>query len=178
MWLLCEPVCIGLAIGAAVSVWAWAACGRTAIGATAIRAPRPIATYLLIIAVPLEASLPTLVSRTMSICALHAELEMNVDLAARRRQTGQSCRAQGRPVVGRGSRSETHASALSSTFLRVAAGLPRWLPAAPPALCLPRPPRLSEDAGLSPSRVASLVFGAHATPRGLWEPGTIRSPLP
>src|ERR1700677_5231682 len=83
MWLLCEPVCIGLAIGAAVSVWAWAACGRTAIGATAIKAPRPIARYLLIIAVPLEASLATLVSRTMSICAFDAELEMNVGFGGR-----------------------------------------------------------------------------------------------
>jgi hypothetical protein len=45
-----------------------------------------MATYLLIIAVPLEASLPTLVSRTISICASHAELEMNVDLTTVRPQ--------------------------------------------------------------------------------------------
>jgi hypothetical protein len=32
----------------------------------------------LIIAVPLEASLPTLVSQTISICASQAELEMNI----------------------------------------------------------------------------------------------------
>jgi hypothetical protein len=42
----------------------------------------------LIIAVPLEASLPTLVSQTISICAFHAELEMNVGLPAMRRQSG------------------------------------------------------------------------------------------
>jgi len=43
-------------------------------------APRPIATNLFSIAVPLEASLPTLVSRTSSICACHDELEMNTQL--------------------------------------------------------------------------------------------------
>src|ERR1700734_3018406 len=87
MWRLCEPVCAGLAIGAAmvVSGVAWATCSWAiaATGASAIRAPRPIATYLLIIAVPLEASLPTLVSRTMSICAFDAELEMNVGFGGR-----------------------------------------------------------------------------------------------
>ena len=47
-------------------------------GTTAIRAPRPIARYLLIITVSFEASLSTLVSRTPALCALHAELKMNV----------------------------------------------------------------------------------------------------
>ena len=64
-----------------------------ATGATAIRAPRPIATYFLIIAVPLEASLPTLVSRTSSLCASHAELKMNVGFSCRSPGGGaQSCR--------------------------------------------------------------------------------------
>ena len=44
-------------------------------------APRPIATYLLIIGVPLEASRSTLGLRTSSLCASHAELKMNVRLA-------------------------------------------------------------------------------------------------
>jgi len=181
-WPLCEPVCPVAGEAMVVSVAAWAACGRTARGARAMRVPRPIATYLLIIAVPLEGSLPTLVSRTISICAFHAELEMNVDLAALRPQTAPILGPCAQPTVAGQSpvtrRSNTRASALSSTFLRVAAGLPRWLPAALPALCLPRSPRLSLDAGQSPSRVAALVFGAHATPRGLPESGTIRSPLP
>jgi hypothetical protein len=43
-----------------------------------------MATYLLIIAVPLEASLPTLVCRTISICSPHAELEMNIGFTGRR----------------------------------------------------------------------------------------------
>src|ERR1700722_15528541 len=60
-----------------VSVCAWAACGRTAIGARAMKAPRPIATYLLIIAVSFEASASTFVCRTSSLCGFHAELKMN-----------------------------------------------------------------------------------------------------
>src|SRR5271170_594819 len=58
-------------------------CATAASGAKAMTAPRPIATSLFNIAVPLKASLPTLVSRTFSICAPHDELEMNTELAGR-----------------------------------------------------------------------------------------------
>src|SRR5271170_8521266 len=58
-------------------------CATAASGAKAMTAPRPIATSLFTIAVPLKASLPTLVSRTFSICASHNELEMNTELAGR-----------------------------------------------------------------------------------------------
>jgi hypothetical protein len=64
-----------------------------ATGATAIKAPRPIATYLLIIAVPLEASRSTLGLRTSSLCASHAELKMNVGFSRRSPKVGaQYCR--------------------------------------------------------------------------------------
>src|SRR5258708_31132863 len=42
-----------------------------ATGATAIRAPRPIATYFLIITVPLQLSRSTRVARTFAVCASH-----------------------------------------------------------------------------------------------------------
>src|ERR1700722_2369623 len=67
----------GVVAGAAWATCSWAS---AATGASAMRAPRPMATYLLIIAVPLEASLPTLVSQTISICASQAELEMNIGI--------------------------------------------------------------------------------------------------
>src|ERR1700722_19699910 len=69
-------------VSGVVAGGAWATCSwaSAATGASAMRAPRPMATYLLIIAVPLEASLPTLVSQTISICASQAELEMNIGI--------------------------------------------------------------------------------------------------
>src|SRR4029077_16256740 len=76
------------------------------------------------------------------------------------------------PVETTGRRPVLHISASCSGFAAVATcGVTL-------SLYLPRPPGLSGDPGLPPSRVAALVFGAHATPRGPEEPGTIRSPLP
>src|SRR5271154_3003484 len=88
---------MGLAAVVSVAAGAaWASCSvwaTAAKGAKAMTAPRPIATNLFSIVVPLEASLPTLVSRTSSICACHDELEMNTELCGRGDSQRQYCRS-------------------------------------------------------------------------------------
>ena len=178
-WPRCEPVWAARRRGSRGRIrCAWAACGRTAIGARSDQGAEAHRDIFIDHCSSFGSEFfQLLFLEQSSICALHAELEMNVGFSGHAPIVGPILsRAKVGAVVGRGSRSETHASALSSTFLRVAAGSPRWLPARHPHSVLPRSPGLSEDAGLSPSRVASLVFGAHATPRGLWEPGTIDHP--
>ena len=122
-WPRCDPVCPFA--GEAMLVLSVAACATSTeatTGARAIRAPRPIATYLLIIAVPLEASRSTLGLRTSFLCASHAELKMNVGFRCRSHKVGaQYCRMcrfrRQRPITRQ---LKTRASSSPSPFLRIA----------------------------------------------------------
>src|ERR1700722_2752897 len=174
-----------------LSVEAWATCcwASAAPGARAIRAPRPMATYLLIIAVPLRASLPTLVSRTISICAPYAELEMNVGFSCRSPRAGSNIVAPLRLSAGPNCECTlvdfapapqqivNSVSSLSSTFLRVAVALPRGLPASPP--CHSVFQIYCFELRRRPAVAAVDLRRARAN-RGGWRncPGTTRSRLP
>src|SRR5580698_10137506 len=142
-----------------------------------MRAPSPIATYLLIIAVPLEASLPTLVSRTTSICALLAELEMNVGFSGRAPADGAILGPASQPAVGRkgpiARRPNTSASAPSPHFCELQPVCRGGYLRRHPATLSSRSPGLSGDAGLPPSRLAA-DLGVHAT---RWAGGTGDDPI-
>src|SRR5271154_5569143 len=97
-----------------MAVWVFAVevVAIAATGATAIRAPRPIATYFLIIAIPFGVSRSTLVCRTSALCASHAELKMNVGFSDRSFRAGaEYCRMRRfcgpRPVPRRSRTDET-----------------------------------------------------------------------